>query len=169
MNIRTYYSTVILSDIQPGTSHSKTIEVSNFLKSVNYGRLILNGDIIDGGHLQKAGTKKWQAKHSDFFKVIMKMMENFSMEVMKWLAQLGDMGYTFLLWTNRFYDLFRALLGKPYYSLSQAIKQKVKSAVSYISDFEKVPEKFSRTHKCDGAIYGHIHHSRIHIVTKFII
>lgn len=219
-HIRTYYSTVVQSDIHPGTSHPKTIEVSNLLKSVNCGRLILNGDIVDGGHLKKTGTKKWQAKHSDSFKVIMIMMENFSTEViyvcgnhddlldntkpitfcnikivkeyifetygkyycvthgdrfdrvtiqMKWLAQLGDMRYTFLLWANRFYDLFRALLGKPYYSLSQAIKQKVKSAVSYISDFEKVPEKFSRTHKCDGAIYGHIHHSRIHIVTKFII
>ena len=76
MHLRTYYPTVVLSDIHLGTSHSKTIEVSNFLKSVNCDRLILNGDIIDGWHLRKAGTKKWQAKHTDFFKVIMKMMEN---------------------------------------------------------------------------------------------
>ena len=73
MHLRTYYPTVVLSDIHLGTSHSKTIEVSNFLKSVNCDRLILNGDIIDGWHLRKAGTKKWQAKHTDFFKVIMKM------------------------------------------------------------------------------------------------
>ena len=51
------------------------------MKSVNCDRLILNGDIIDGWHLRKAGTKKWQAKHTDFFKVIMKMMENFGTEV----------------------------------------------------------------------------------------
>ena len=69
MHLRTYYPTVVLSDIHLGTSHSKTIEVSNFLKSVNCDRLILNGDIIDGWHLRKAGTKKWQAKHTDFFKV----------------------------------------------------------------------------------------------------
>lgn len=81
MHLRTYYPTVVLSDIHLGTSHSKTIEVSNFLKSVNCDRLILNGDIIDGWHLRKAGTKKWQAKHTDFFKVIMKMMENFGTEV----------------------------------------------------------------------------------------
>ena len=49
MHLRTYYPTVVLSDIHLGTSHSKTIEVSNFLKSVNCDRLILNGDIIDGG------------------------------------------------------------------------------------------------------------------------
>ena len=57
MHLRTYYPTVVLSDIHLGTSHSKTIEVSNFLKSVNCDRLILNGDIIDGWHLRKAGTK----------------------------------------------------------------------------------------------------------------
>ena len=43
MHLRTYYPTVVLSDIHLGTSHSKTIEVSNFLKSVNCDRLILNG------------------------------------------------------------------------------------------------------------------------------
>ena len=46
MHLRTYYPTVVLSDIHLGTSHSKTIEVSNFLKSVNCDRLILNGDIM---------------------------------------------------------------------------------------------------------------------------
>ena len=74
MHLRTYYPTVVLSDIHLGTSHSKTIEVSNFLKSVNCDRLILNGDIIDGWHLRKAGTKRWQAKHTDFFKVIILMI-----------------------------------------------------------------------------------------------
>ena len=35
MRLRTFYSTIVLSDIHLGTSHSKTVEVSNFLKSVN--------------------------------------------------------------------------------------------------------------------------------------
>lgn len=209
MRLRTFYSTIVLSDIHLGTSHSKTVEVSNFLKSVNCRRLILNGDIIDGWALSKGGTWKWQAKHTDFFKVIMKMMEKQGTEViyvrgnhddfldglapmtfynikivrdfiheshglryfvthgdifdtvttrMKWLAQLGDVGYTFLLWLNRIYNVYRARHGQPYYSLSQAIKQKVKSAVSYISDFEEELVKFARTRKCDGIICGHIHH-----------
>ena len=81
MRLRTFYSTIVLSDIHLGTSHSKTVEVSNFLKSVNCRRLILNGDIIDGWALSKGGTRKWQAKHTDFFKVIMKMMEKQGTEV----------------------------------------------------------------------------------------
>ena len=186
MHLRTYYPTVVLSDIHLGTQHSKTEEVTRFLKSINCDRLILNGDIIDGWHLKKSGLSKWKAKHTDFFKVIMKMMENFGTQViyvrgnhddfldnlaplnfsniqivkdciyeshgrryyvthgdvfdrittqMKWLAKLGDTGYTFLLWLNKVYNARRMKQGKTYYSLSQSIKNKVKSAVSYISDF----------------------------------
>ena len=65
---------------------------------------------------------------------------------------------TILLWLNRIYNVYRARHGQPYYSLSQAIKQKVKSTVSYISDFEKELVKFARTRKCDGIICRHIHH-----------
>mgnify|MGYP005943563535 FL=1 len=209
MHLRTYYPTVVLSDIHLGTQHSKTEEVTHFLKSINCDRLILNGDIIDGWHLQKSGLGKWKAKHTDFFKVIMKMMENFGTQViyvrgnhddfldnlaplnfynirivkdciyeshgrryyvthgdifdtvttqMKWLAKLGDTGHTFLLWLNKVYNLRRMKQGKPYYSLSQSIKNRVKTAVSYISDFEKELVDLARAKKCDGVICGHIHH-----------
>lgn len=209
MRLRKFYSTIVLSDIHLGTTHSKTIEVTDFLKSVNCRRLILDGDIIDGWALRKGGTRKWQPKHTDFFKVIMKMMEKQGTEIiyvrgnhddfidsmvpftfynirfvkdfiheshgrryyvthgdifdtvttnMKWLAMLGDVGYTFLLWLNKIYNNYRTAHGKPYYSLSQAIKQKVKSAVSYISDFEQELVRLARARRCDGVICGHIHH-----------
>lgn len=54
MYSRTYYPTVVLSDIHLGSPHAKTEEVTAFLKSVNCDKLILNGDIIDGWHLKKA-------------------------------------------------------------------------------------------------------------------
>lgn len=56
---------------------------------------------------------------------------------------------TIVLWLNRIYNVYRARHGQPYYSLLQAIKQKVKSAVSYISDFEEELVKFARARKCD--------------------
>lgn len=209
MRLRKFYSTIVLSDIHLGTLHSKTVEVGNFLRSVNCKRLILNGDIIDGWALRKGGTRKWQTSHTDFFKIIMKMMEKQGTEViyvrgnhddfldklapitfynikivkdfihethgkryyvthgdifdtvttkMKWLAQLGSTGYDLLLWINRVYNNYRRRNGLPYYSLSQIIKQKVKSAVSYISDFEQELVKFARARKCNGIICGHIHH-----------
>lgn len=209
MHLRTNYHTVVLSDIHLGTTHSKTVEVSNFLKSVNCKRLILNGDIIDGWQLRKGKSKKWQPKHTNFFKVIMKMMEICGTEViyvrgnhddfldslapmtfyniqivkdfiheshgkrylvthgdlfdavttrMKWLARVGDKGYSCLLWLNKRYNNYRLSHGKPYYSFSQAVKQRIKTAVSYISDFENQLAAFARARKCDGVICGHIHH-----------
>ena len=77
---------------------------------------------------------------------------------MKWLAKLGDMGYTILLAFNSFYNKYRARKGKPYYSFSQHVKQKVKSAVNYISDFEHTLSEFAHARKYDGIICGHIHH-----------
>ena len=81
MELRPYYRTIVLSDIHLGTSHSKVAEVSHFLSTVNCDRLILNGDIIDGWHLQKSGVKRWNAEHTRFFKVIMKMMEKCGTEI----------------------------------------------------------------------------------------
>jgi len=175
---------------------------------VNCNTLIMNGDIIDGWHLQKGGKGKWKKEHTDFFKVIMKMMENHNTHIiyvrgnhddfidhlapltfanlsivneyvhekngksyyvvhgdvfdsitskMVWLAKLGDIGYTFLLWVNRIYNIYRAKKGLGYFSLSQSIKQKVKSAVSYISDYEKELVALARARHADGIICGHIH------------
>ena len=56
---------------------------------------------------------------------------------MRWLAVLGDISYQVLLDLNRLYNKWRAWRGKEYFSLSQAIKAKVKSAVSFISSFEE--------------------------------
>ena len=204
MSIRPHYRTVVLSDIHLGTSHSKVNQVSDFLSSVDCDRLILNGDIIDGWSLKKSGVRKWKPEHTRFFKILMKMMENFGTEIiyvrgnhddfldsliplqfanlhlvkdyilesngkhyfvthgdvfdkitsgMKWLAKLGDIGYTLLLEMNSFYNKYRLKRGKPYYSLSQAIKQKVKQAVNYISDFENVLVEFARNRKCEGVIH----------------
>lgn len=209
MDSRPYYRTIVLSDIHLGTAYSKVDQVSDFLSGVNCDRLILNGDIIDGWHLQKSGVKKWKPEHTRFFKILMKMMENCGTEViyvrgnhddfldhlapmrfggiqivhsyvlesggkryfvthgdvfdkitsgMKWLAKLGDVGYTVLLRLNSLYNRYRTRRGKPYYSLSQVVKQKVKRAVSYISDFESVLADFARDRGCDGVICGHIHH-----------
>ena len=58
MEQRKYYRTIVLSDIHLGTAHSKTDEVCHFLSNVDCDRLILNGDIIDGWHLKKSGTRK---------------------------------------------------------------------------------------------------------------
>ena len=56
MKLRKYYPTVVLSDIHLGSEHSRTKEVTNFLKHIDCDRLILNGDIIDGWHFRNPAS-----------------------------------------------------------------------------------------------------------------
>ncbi|MDP4210429.1 MAG: UDP-2,3-diacylglucosamine diphosphatase [Bacteroidota bacterium] len=102
-------------------------------------------------HISKG--RKFLVLHGDLFDTITTHL--------RWLAKLGDVGYTFLLWLNKFYNNYRVRRGLPYFSLSQAVKQKVKGAVSYISDFETELVKLARSKGCQGVICGHIHHPAI--------
>jgi UDP-2,3-diacylglucosamine pyrophosphatase LpxH len=101
----------------------------------------------------KSNGKKFWVVHGDIFDSITTNM--------KWLAKLGDIGYTLLLVINKYYNNFRIKKGKPYFSLSKEIKSKVKSAVSYISDFEKELVTLAKARNYSGVICGHIHHPSI--------
>jgi len=104
-------------------------------------------------YILNSGTQRFYVTHGDVFDSITSNL--------KWLAYLGDVGYTFLLWVNKFYNKYRAWKGLPYYSLSQRIKQSVKLAVNYMSDFEEKLTELARSRSCDGVICGHIHHPAI--------
>jgi UDP-2,3-diacylglucosamine pyrophosphatase LpxH len=82
----------------------------------------------------------------------------------KWLAHVGDALYDWLLWLNRHLNNVRARLGFGYWSLSQYLKYRVKNAVSFISDFERVLVREARRRGYDGVICGHIHHAQIRVV-----
>jgi UDP-2,3-diacylglucosamine pyrophosphatase LpxH/glycosyltransferase involved in cell wall biosynthesis len=75
----------------------------------------------------------------------------------KWLAVVGSVGYDALLSLNRLYNKYRAWKGKEYYSISKRIKAKVKSAVSFVDQYEEQLQMFARKKGCDGIICGHIH------------
>ncbi|MEO0511028.1 MAG: UDP-2,3-diacylglucosamine diphosphatase [Verrucomicrobiota bacterium] len=75
----------------------------------------------------------------------------------KWLAVLGDIGYQTLLKINRAYNHYRSWRGKGYFSLSKAIKAKVKTAVSFVGKYEDQLQNFARKRECSGIICGHIH------------
>lgn len=84
----------------------------------------------------------------------------------KWIAHLGDKGYDFLIFLNRHYNRFRASFGYGYWSLSKFIKHKVKSAVSFIFEFEKAVAIECEKRGFDGVICGHIHHAEIKPLNK---
>ncbi|BBB67442.1 UDP-2,3-diacylglucosamine hydrolase [Undibacterium sp. YM2] len=79
----------------------------------------------------------------------------------KWLAYVGDSLYTVILKFNQIFNNWRARAGMPYWSLSQYLKQKVKNAVSYITQFEDALADEARRKGLDGIICGHIHKPEI--------
>ena len=87
--------------------------------------------------------------HGDVFDTITK---NFV-----FLAYVGDWGYRALMRLNRLFNAWRAWRGLEYYSLSKAVKARVKSAVSHVSKFEDHIAELARSRGCMGVMCGHIH------------
>jgi UDP-2,3-diacylglucosamine pyrophosphatase LpxH len=87
--------------------------------------------------------------HGDVFDTVTK---NFV-----FLAYVGDWGYRTLMKINRLYNLWRRWRGKEYYSLSKAIKARVKQAVNHVSSFEDHIARLARSRDCTGVMCGHIH------------
>jgi len=79
----------------------------------------------------------------------------------KWLAQLGSLGYTFLIWLNRIYDIFQNWRGKATFSFSQYIKTSVKKSLNRRSHYEIKLVEMARKHSCEYIICGHTHQAMI--------
>lgn len=79
----------------------------------------------------------------------------------RWLAFLGDHAYEFSLVLNRWLNHWRRRWGYGYWSLSSWLKQRVKSAVSFISDYEDALLHECRKRGLQGVVCGHIHHAEL--------
>jgi UDP-2,3-diacylglucosamine pyrophosphatase LpxH len=112
-------------------------------------------DIVED-HIHEGVSQRYLVLHGDVFDSVTK---NFVI-----LSHLGDFGYKLLLRLNRIYNQFRAWRGKEYYSLSKAIKARVKSAVNYVSKFEERIAGLARQRGCQGVICGHIHTPEIRMI-----
>ncbi len=104
------------------------------------------------------GKKAW-VFHGDVFDV--------TMQHSKWLAKLGAAGYDILILINRFFNFFsEKVFKKGKLSLSKKIKSSVKSAVSFINNFEETSADIGISNNFDYVICGHIHHPEIKIITN---
>lgn len=117
------------------------------------GLLMGNIHLVDEATHVTADGRRLLVVHGDQFDVITCCH--------RWLAVLGDHGYEISLTLNRWLNLFRSRFGYGYWSLSAYLKQRVKTAVGFISDFET-----ALAHECSkqgyqGVVCGHIHHAEI--------
>jgi UDP-2,3-diacylglucosamine pyrophosphatase LpxH len=104
------------------------------------------------------GKKAW-VFHGDVFDI--------TMQHSKWLAKLGAIGYDILILINRFFNFFsKTVFHKGKLSFSQKIKSGVKSAVSYINNFEQTSADIGISNAFDYVICGHIHHPEIRSITN---
>ncbi|PQB04367.1 UDP-2,3-diacylglucosamine diphosphatase [Aureitalea marina] len=116
-----------------------------------------NISIMDKLVLNLDGKKAWFF-HGDVFDA--------SIQHAKWIAKLGGWGYDLLILFNRFINAGLSKLGKERYSLSKRIKNSVKSAVKFISNFEKTASDLAIDNEFDYVICGHIHQPVIRKVTN---
>ncbi|MCX6937614.1 MAG: UDP-2,3-diacylglucosamine diphosphatase [Verrucomicrobia bacterium] len=108
-----------------------------------------NLQIVEDHIHETADGRRYFVLHGDVFDTVTK---NFV-----FLAYLGDWGYRVLLRINRLYNKWRAWRGKDYYSISQAVKARVKQAVNHVSNFEQHISELAKSRGCTGVMCGHIH------------
>lgn len=106
----------------------------------------------DWMHVTADGHRLW-VTHGDLFDGVI--------QCAKRLPYLGDRAYELVLRLNRWFNVMRARIGLPYWSLSKYLKVKVKRAVNYVGDFEAAVAREAKRRGAQGVVCGHIHHSEL--------
>ena len=115
-----------------------------------YSDLILgNFELVDKLILDLDGKKTW-IFHGDVF-------DSSTKGYAKILAKLGGKGYDLLILINSLINWIRVLLGKEKRSFSKMIKDSVKKAVAFVSNFETTAAEIAIEKKYSYVVCGHIH------------
>jgi UDP-2,3-diacylglucosamine pyrophosphatase LpxH len=115
-----------------------------------YSDFILgNLELVDKLILDLDGKKTW-IFHGDVF-------DSSTKGYAKILAKLGGKGYDLLILINSFVNCILVSLGKEKRSFSKTIKNSVKKAVSFISNFETTAAEIAIEKKYSYVVCGHIH------------
>lgn len=113
-------------------------------------------DVVDEAvHTTADGRRLWVI-HGDHFDGVI--------QYAKWLAYLGDNLYELTLRLNTHLNSLRARLRLPYWSLSQYLKHRVKSALNYVLQFEGAVAAEARKRGLDGVVCGHIHRAEMRTI-----
>lgn len=109
-------------------------------------------------HLQdklvlNVGNEKAWIFHGDIFDA--------SIQSAKWIAKLGGWGYDLLITMNSISNWCLEKMGRERFSFSKMIKNSVKKAVKYITNFEDTAAELAIDQGFDYVICGHIHQPQI--------
>lgn len=106
--------------------------------------------------------KKYLVVHGDIFDYLMKFKFG------RWIMQIGDLAYDFLMYINIYVNSFRRMFNLNYWSLTKYMKIKAKNATNwslgkFLENFETQMTRYCSRKGYDGIICGHIHNPTINI------
>ncbi|WP_376697228.1 UDP-2,3-diacylglucosamine diphosphatase [Wenzhouxiangella sp. EGI_FJ10305] len=84
------------------------------------------------------------------------------------LGLIGSRLYDGLLKLNRLVNWVRTKMGREHWSLAAYLKQRVKKAVKFMSNFEEAVRRSAQTNEVDGLVCGHIHRPEIAVGEEVI-
>ncbi|HEX2838514.1 MAG TPA: UDP-2,3-diacylglucosamine diphosphatase [Phycisphaerales bacterium] len=116
---------------------------------INFGGVELRLNDIH----ETADGRRLLVTHGDQFDLVIRHARLVSL--------LGAWAYERLLKLNKHYNMARAVFGYEYWSLSRFLKLKVKSACTFVSNFEQELTKEAAGRGLDGVVCGHIHHAEV--------
>ncbi len=99
---------------------------------------------------QTADGRRFLVMHGDEFDGVLR-------EHLMFLYDLGDFGYELAVSVGNIITPILAWLFGVEWSLSRYLKSKVKNAVKFIGNYERLVAIEARRHKVDGVVTGHIH------------
>lgn len=124
-------------------------EVMRDFVGLDFGNVSIRADAV---HVTADG-RRLLVLHGDEFDAVV--------QCSRLLAMLGNRIYDWLLYFNRWLNVFRRRFGLSYWSLAAYVKHRVKNAMKFISDFEDAVARETRQRNVDGVICGHIHRAEI--------
>ena len=114
-------------------------------ENINLGNILICDDYI---HHTLSGEKIYIC-HGDQFDGFIRLHP--------FLYSFGDWAYEFSFKINKWYNWIRKIFKLEYWSLSQYLKAKVKTAISFINDFKILSIRKVKEMSCDSIMIGHIH------------
>jgi UDP-2,3-diacylglucosamine pyrophosphatase LpxH len=107
-----------------------------------------------------AGGKKLLLLHGDEFDYVTSRY--------RWVAVLGDHGYTLCLALNRWINALRRRCGIEPWSLATYVKRSIKEAVKVVSQYESALQTECKQRGFDGIVCGHIHTPALKIINGLL-
>jgi UDP-2,3-diacylglucosamine pyrophosphatase LpxH len=124
--------------------------IRNIIDSTN---IYLGNILICDDYIYETETEKIYITHGDQFDGFIRMHT--------FIYWLGDTAYELSIKINKVYNFFRKIFGLNYWSLSSYLKSKVKNAIKYINEYEKISKLKLKEVNCNSILMGHTHSPKI--------